>query len=156
MSKNNLSTYYKVYKNFLKKIKNKNINYKPLVAGLLKKTGGRNNTGKITAYHRGGGVKRLYKKVLYSYFDLLKNNLKKWIVERIEYDSNKSSNIVLLKNIFILKINKSIKLKKLKFYNYFFNMIYIYRIANENLKKGDIINFFEKKRKYLTNAKSIF
>jgi len=82
---------------------------------------------------------------LYSYFDLLKNNLKKWIVERIEYDSNKSSNIVLLKNIFILKINKSIKLKKLKFYNYFFNMIYIYRIANENLKKGDIINFFEKK-----------
>jgi ribosomal protein L2 len=98
MSKNNLSTYYKVYKNFLKKIKNKNINYKPLVGGLLKKTGGRNNTGKITSYHRGGGVKRLYKKVLYSYFELLKCNLCKWIVERIEYDSTKTSNIVLLKN----------------------------------------------------------
>jgi ribosomal protein L2 len=77
MSKNNLSTYYKVYKNFLKKIENKNINYKPLITGLLKKTGGRNNTGKITAYHRGGGVKRLYKKVLYSYLDLLKCNLQK-------------------------------------------------------------------------------
>jgi ribosomal protein L2 len=31
-----------------------------------------------------------------------------------------------------------------KFYNYFYNNIYIYRLANENLNKGDLISFFEK------------
>ena len=34
--------------------------YKPLVVP-LKKTGGRNNTGRITSRHRGGGHKRNYR-----------------------------------------------------------------------------------------------
>ena len=36
--------------------------FKKLEKG-LKKTGGRNNTGKITVRHRGGGHKRKYYKV---------------------------------------------------------------------------------------------
>lgn len=71
------SVYYKIYKNYLKNVKMKSIFYKPLITGLLKKTGGRNNLGQITSYHRGGGVKRLYRKINYSYIELLNLNLKK-------------------------------------------------------------------------------
>lgn len=71
------SFYYKIYKNYLKNIKKKNVFYKPLIKGLLKKTGGRNNLGKITSYHRGGGVKRLYRKINNSYVQLLNLGLSK-------------------------------------------------------------------------------
>jgi len=66
------NTYYKVYKNFLKNVNKENIKYKPLIKGLLKKTSGRNNLGKITSYHRGGGVKRLLRQVHFNYIDLIK------------------------------------------------------------------------------------
>ncbi len=36
--------------------------YRPLTEG-LRKTGGRNNQGRITSWHRGGGTKRLYRQV---------------------------------------------------------------------------------------------
>ena len=36
--------------------------YRPLTEG-LRKTGGRNNQGRITSWHRGGGTKRLYRLV---------------------------------------------------------------------------------------------
>jgi len=97
MSISNFNCYYKDYKKYLKNIIKKNINYKPLVKNLLKKTGGRNNKGFITAYHRGGGVKRLFKKICFNYINLLRLGLKNWIVERIEYDNNRSSNVALLK-----------------------------------------------------------
>jgi ribosomal protein L2 len=69
------SVYYKIYKNYLKNIETKNIKYKPLIVGSLKKTGGRNNIGKITSYHRGGGVKQLYKKINNSYKELFVSEL---------------------------------------------------------------------------------
>jgi len=75
MTISNFNCYYKDYKNFLKNIKKKNINYKPLVKNILKKTGGRNNKGFITAYHRGGGVKQLYKNISFDYVNLLKLKL---------------------------------------------------------------------------------
>jgi ribosomal protein L2 len=71
------SVYYKVYKEYLKNINKKNIKYKPLTMGYIKKSGGRNNLGKITSYHRGGGVKRLYRKINHSYIELINLNLKK-------------------------------------------------------------------------------
>lgn len=59
----------------------------------LKKTGGRNNTGRTTAWHRGGGHKRKYRMV-----DFKRT---KWdmsaSVERIEYDPNRTAFIALLK-----------------------------------------------------------
>jgi len=58
----------------------------------LKHSGGRNNTGRITADHRGGGHKRLYRLI-----DFKRN--KKGIpakVEAIEYDPNRSARIALV------------------------------------------------------------
>jgi large subunit ribosomal protein L2 len=58
----------------------------------LKRSGGRNNTGRITSDHRGGGHKRLYRLI-----DFKRN--KKSIpakVETIEYDPNRSARIALL------------------------------------------------------------
>lgn len=59
----------------------------------LSKTGGRNNLGRITTRHHGGGHKRLYRHIDF------KRNDKDGIaakVERIEYDPNRSANIALL------------------------------------------------------------
>lgn len=58
----------------------------------LKRRGGRNNTGRITADHRGGGHKRLYRSI-----DFKRD--KKGVpakVEAIEYDPNRSARIALL------------------------------------------------------------
>ena len=58
----------------------------------LKKTGGRNNEGKITARHRGGGSKRKYRII-----DFKRNKLDiPAKVASIEYDPNRSANIALL------------------------------------------------------------
>lgn len=55
-------------------------------------TAGRNNNGRITTRHRGGGHKQLYRKI-----DFLRNkdNIEA-VVERLEYDPNRSANIALL------------------------------------------------------------
>jgi len=45
----------------------------------------------------------------------------------------------------MFQLNKNNNNYYSNFTNYFFNIIYIYRIANENLKKGDLISFFEEK-----------
>ena len=57
-----------------------------------KKTDGRNNQGKITVRHRGGGVKRKYRLVD---FKRIKDGIPA-IVESIEYDPNRSANIALI------------------------------------------------------------
>jgi len=69
--------YYKIYKNYLKNINKNNIKYKPLIKSLIRKTGGRNNLGFITSYHRGGGVKRLLREVHFNYIDLIKKKFNK-------------------------------------------------------------------------------
>ena len=66
--------------------------YKPLVKG-KSKSGGRNNQGRITKRHTGGGHKRLYREID---FRRAKDNIPA-VVERIEYDPNRSANIALLK-----------------------------------------------------------
>ena len=65
---------------------------KKLTEGLSAK-GGRNNAGRITARRRGGGHKRLYRKIDFKRrkFDVPAT------VERIEYDPNRSAFIALLK-----------------------------------------------------------
>ena len=58
----------------------------------MKKTGGRNNTGRITVRHRGGGHKRRYRVI-----DFKRN--KDGVparVKTLEYDPNRSANIALL------------------------------------------------------------
>ena len=57
-----------------------------------KKTNGRNNQGKITVRHRGGGVKRKYRLID---FKRRKDGVTA-LVSAIEYDPNRSANIALI------------------------------------------------------------
>ncbi len=63
-----------------------------LVEGRVTKSGGRNVNGRITAWHRGGGHKRRYRKVDFrrEKFGIPAK------VAAIEYDPNRSGNIALL------------------------------------------------------------
>ncbi|MCK4602060.1 MAG: 50S ribosomal protein L2 [Phycisphaerae bacterium] len=58
----------------------------------LKKTGGRNSSGKITARHRGGGHKRMYRMIDFK----RDKDGQAGEVLSIEYDPNRSCNIALL------------------------------------------------------------
>ena len=66
--------------------------YKPLTVG-QHSTGARNNMGRITSRHRGGAHKHKYRIID---FYRSKRNIK-GIVERIEYDPNRTSYIALVK-----------------------------------------------------------
>jgi large subunit ribosomal protein L2 len=69
----------------------KNKPEKSLVVGLSKKSG-RNNTGRITVRHRGGGAKRLYRLV-----DFTRNNFDQVAeVKSIEYDPNRGARVALV------------------------------------------------------------
>lgn len=94
-------------------IKNKRFKIKKLMKG-FKRANGRNNQGKITVRHRGGGHKRLYRQITFNRKNL---NGK---VQAIVYDPNRSANIA------IICINNSI-----------FRTTYI--LAPEGLKKNDYI-----------------
>ncbi|HZJ12548.1 MAG TPA: 50S ribosomal protein L2 [Methyloceanibacter sp.] len=59
----------------------------------LSKSGGRNNHGRVTMWHRGGGHKRTYRKV-----DFKRGKLgMPATVERLEYDPNRTAFIALIK-----------------------------------------------------------
>lgn len=58
-----------------------------------KQNAGRNNTGRITVRHRGGGVKRHYRLLNHNLADGLKVT-----VEHIEYDPNRSARIARVKD----------------------------------------------------------
>ncbi len=66
--------------------------YDPLTVN-LKKTGGRNSDGRVTAWHRGGGNKRQFRIID---FKRDKKNIPA-VVKSIEYDPNRTSRIALLK-----------------------------------------------------------
>ena len=58
----------------------------------LKKNSGRNNQGKITVRHQGGGVKRKYRII-----DFKRNKVNvPGTVATIEYDPNRTANIALI------------------------------------------------------------
>ena len=58
----------------------------------LKKNGGRNNQGKITLRHRGGGAKRKYRLID---FNRNKDNVIGKVAS-IEYDPNRTANVALI------------------------------------------------------------
>ncbi|MEI4220116.1 MAG: 50S ribosomal protein L2 [Candidatus Dasytiphilus stammeri] len=77
------------------KVVNKNLYKGKAFSPLLKsklKNGGRNNQGKITTRHIGGGHKQQYRLID---FKRNKDNIPA-CVERIEYDPNRSANIALI------------------------------------------------------------
>jgi large subunit ribosomal protein L2 len=68
--------------------------YKGLISA-QSKTGGRNNAGRITTRHRGGGHKQHYRMI-----DWRRNKDGiPAVVERLEYDPNRTAHIALLKYI---------------------------------------------------------
>ncbi len=66
--------------------------HKPLLEAKPKKSG-RNNQGRITVRHRGGGVKQAYRKIDFKRFDKLDIPA---TVETVEYDPNRTAWIALL------------------------------------------------------------
>lgn len=70
---------------------------KSLTFGLRKKAG-RNNTGRITVWHRGGGNKRKYRMIDFRRANLHSEGVRYTVVERIEYDPNRSALIALLRH----------------------------------------------------------
>lgn len=79
--------------------------------------GGRNNTGRITMRHRGGGARRRIRTV-----DFKRDEPGKHLVERIEYDPNRSAHLALVEN---LATNRK-----------------SYIIAAEGMRAGDTIESF--------------
>jgi large subunit ribosomal protein L2 len=81
---------------FVVQIKNSELHkgspYEPLLAK-KSKTGGRNNNGRITSRHRGGGHKQRYRVID---FKRDKDGVPA-VVERLEYDPNRTAHIALLK-----------------------------------------------------------
>ena len=77
LNKNNLSKKFK---------------FKKLIKGFYR-SNGKNNTGKITVKHRGGGHKRLYRKITFNRFSKIKG-----FVKNILYDPNRSANIAYIEN----------------------------------------------------------
>jgi large subunit ribosomal protein L2 len=65
---------------------------KKLIKG-FKRANGRNNQGKITVRHRGGGHKRLYRNITFNRSLNIKG-----FVSNILYDPNRSANIAYIKN----------------------------------------------------------
>ena len=99
-------------------LNNKNLNKKPFLKELNKgflRAQGRNNQGKITVRHRGGGHKRVYRKI--SFKRIGKKNVQGF-VKSIEYDPNRSSHIAAIVN----------------------NEDKYYILATKNLKVGDSID----------------
>jgi len=100
---------------------------KPLLKNLikgLKNCSGRNNQGKITTRHKGGGHKRNYRKI-----DFEKRTNSSMIVISLEYDPNRTANVASL-------------------YDYG-NGSYSYIISPKYLKVGDIIKVGEEAGIYL-------
>lgn len=83
-----------------------------------RRTNGRNNQGRITVRHRGGGAKRFYRLVNFKQLDF-----EKATVEHIEYDPNRSARIARLKD------EKN---------------TYHYIIASTGMKVGQVITIGEK------------
>nr|YP_009495524.1 ribosomal protein L2 [Psammoneis japonica]AWQ64254.1 ribosomal protein L2 [Psammoneis japonica] len=80
----------------------------------LKNTSGRNNTGKITAYHKGGGHKQKYRKI-----NFYRTIASLGIITSLEYDPNRTANIA---SVYDFLTNK-----------------YFYILAPKNLNIGDIV-----------------
>ena len=63
----------------------------PSLTEVLKKSSGRNNTGRITVRHQGGGNKRKYRVI-----DFKRDKDGKATVVNLQYDPNRSANIALI------------------------------------------------------------
>lgn len=95
----------------------KNLRKTSLIKNVVKgkkNTAGKNNTGKITVYHKGGGHKKKYRNINFA-----RNNDSIGIITSLEYDPYRTA--------FIASVYD------------FLNLEYFYIIAPKNLNIGDIV-----------------
>lgn len=78
----------------------------------LKNSSGRNNTGRITSFHKGGGHKQNYRKIDFTRKDNIAG-----IVTSIEYDPNRTANIASVYDISTKKYSYIISPKNLEIGN---------------------------------------
>ena len=101
----------------LVQLSRKNLNKQPLLKKFLKglkNSSGRNNSGRITVLHKGGGHKKKFRTL-----DFFRTHPSTGIVCSVEYDPNRNANIC---SIFDISVH---------------NFFYI--IAPKNIKIGDIV-----------------
>lgn len=99
------------------KLNQNNLSKKPVIKSSivgLKRSGGRNNSGKITVFHRGGGHKRKYRKI-----DFKRTVESEGVICTLEYDPNRNANIASVYD--------------------FLNNYFYYIIAPLELSLGDIV-----------------
>ena len=99
------------------RLNKKHLRNKPLVKTKvlgIKNSSGRNNSGKITIRHKGGGHKRKYRKI-----NFMRNYESTGIVTSFEYDPNRNTNIASVYD--------------------FVNNNFFYMIAPKNLEIGNIV-----------------
>lgn len=101
----------------LVQLSRKNLRKKPLLKKYIKgltNSSGRNNSGKITVRHKGGGHKKKYRVI-----DFCRINPLIGIICSIEYDPNRNTNIASVFDTFTQKFS--------------------YILAPKNLKVGDVV-----------------
>nr|QJH88434.1 ribosomal protein L2 [Pterocladiophila hemisphaerica] len=84
---------YLLHKQKRQDIDKTNDPYKALTKGFYRNKG-RNNRGVITSRHKGGGHKRLYRKISFKRENLITS----YHVIKVEYDPNRTANIALVTN----------------------------------------------------------
>ena len=95
----------------------KNLKKSPFIKNMVcgqKNNAGRNNMGRITVWHKGGGHKKKYRKI-----NFIRNHNSEGVVVSLEYDPYRTA--------FIASVYD------------FFNLNYFYIIAPKNLNIGDIV-----------------
>jgi large subunit ribosomal protein L2 len=93
----------------------------------IKNNAGRNNSGKITIFHKGGGVKQKYRTINFT-----RTTESTGIICSIEHDPNRSAFIAAV-------------------FNYLENTFY-YILASQNLKIGDVVKSGENVELSLSNS----
>lgn len=94
--------------------------FKPLTKG-ISRTGGRNSSGRITSWHIGGGHRKKYRRISFAHDAALEGH--QGIIQRIEYDPNRSGHIALV------KYRKGLGQKA----------IYTYMLAPQNIGPGGTV-----------------
>nr|WKW95097.1 ribosomal protein L2 [Apopellia endiviifolia] len=124
---------------------------KQLTFHLKRICSGRNSSGRITVFHRGGGSKRLQRKIDFK----RSTSMSMGIVERIEYDPNRSSWIALVRWIegvllppgnnppFISRANRE---KNMFFFGLLFSFSSQARIKYEKKRPGGPCEILESSR----------
>lgn len=97
----------------------------------IKNKSGRNNSGKITVFHKGNGHKQKYRKINFN-----RTNESTGIVCTIEYDPNRNTNIASIYDIFLKK--------------------FFYIIAPNNVNIGNIVKSGFKTKPNNGNSLPIF